>query len=105
MSIHRTKINLRFVLFHRWGTRQILLFPGEESEEGSSDESASHSSASEDESRDKSTADNDDDDDQWDKFQKRLQKRERLEGRSKSSHPVHCPYFPLVSNILCYQKL
>ncbi|KAI5643809.1 sec63 brl domain-containing protein [Phthorimaea operculella] len=39
--------------------------------------------------------DADDDDDQWDKFQKRLHKRERLEGRSKASHPVHCPYFPL----------
>ncbi|XP_049866139.1 translocation protein SEC63 homolog [Pectinophora gossypiella] len=59
-----------------------------------SESSGSHSSGSEDESRDKSSA-ADDDDDQWDKFQKRLQKRERLEGRSKSSHPVHCPYFPL----------
>ncbi|XP_023951049.1 translocation protein SEC63 homolog [Bicyclus anynana] len=67
---------------------------GEESDEGSSDESGSHSDGSGDESRDKSSAP-DDDDDQWDKFQKRLQKRERLEGRSKSSHPVHCPYFPL----------
>ncbi|CAH2242014.1 jg21863 [Pararge aegeria aegeria] len=67
---------------------------GEESEDGSSDESGSHSDGSGEESRDKSSAP-DDDDDQWDKFQKRLQKRERLEGRSKSSHPVHCPYFPL----------
>lgn len=66
---------------------------GEDSEVGSSDESASRSSASEDESRDKSSGP-EDDDDQWEKFQKRLQKRERLEGRSKSSHPVHCPYFP-----------
>ncbi|KAL0840491.1 hypothetical protein ABMA28_015733 [Loxostege sticticalis] len=66
----------------------------EESEMGSSDESGSHDSGSEDESRDKSSAAEDDDDDQWDKFQKRLQKRERLEGRSKSSHPVHCPYYP-----------
>ncbi|XP_045764249.1 translocation protein SEC63 homolog [Maniola jurtina] len=67
---------------------------GEESDEGSSDESGTHSEGSGDESRDKSSAP-DDDDDQWDKFQKRLQKRERLEGRSKCSHPVHCPYFPL----------
>ncbi|CAG4937291.1 unnamed protein product [Colias eurytheme] len=67
---------------------------GEESEAGSSDESGTHSDLSDNESRDKSSA-VDDDDDQWEKFQKRLQKRERLEGRSKSSHPVHCPYFPL----------
>ncbi|CAG9560248.1 unnamed protein product [Danaus chrysippus] len=64
---------------------------GEDSDDGDSDESGSNSDS--DESRDKSSAD--DDDDQWDKFQKRIQKRERLEGRSKSSHPVHCPYFPL----------
>ncbi|XP_072940278.1 translocation protein SEC63 homolog [Epargyreus clarus] len=68
---------------------------GDASDVGSSgDECGSASSASEDESRDKSSA-AEDDDDQWDKFQKRIQKRERLEGRSKSSHPVHCPYFPL----------
>ncbi|CAK1553549.1 unnamed protein product [Leptosia nina] len=68
---------------------------GEESDGGSSDESGSQSDASDNESRDKSSGGEDDDDDQWEKFQKRLQKRERLEGRSKSSHPVHCPYFPL----------
>lgn len=74
-----------------------MYFLGDDSEnEGSSDELVSHNSASEDESRDNASAP-EDDDDQWDKFQKRLQKRERLEGRSKSSHPVHCPYFPLVS--------
>ncbi|XP_050343052.1 translocation protein SEC63 homolog [Nymphalis io] len=62
---------------------------GEESDEGSSDESGSSSEGSGDKS-----APDAEDDDQWDKFQKRIQKRERLEGRSKSSHPVHCPYFP-----------
>ncbi|XP_045446231.1 translocation protein SEC63 homolog [Melitaea cinxia] len=67
---------------------------GDESDEGSSDESRSYSEGSGDESRDKSSPDAEDDD-QWEKFQKRIQKRERLEGRSKSSHPVHCPYFPL----------
>lgn len=72
---------------------------GDDSEVGSSDESGSHSDASEDESRDKSSA-AEDDDDQWEKFQKRIQKRERLEGRSKSSHPVHCPYFPQVYNFV-----
>ncbi|XP_073951178.1 translocation protein Sec63 [Choristoneura fumiferana] len=68
----------------------------DDEDEDSADESCSESSGSRDsgseESRKSSGAE--DDDDQWDKFQKRLQKRERLEGRSKSSHPVHCPYFP-----------
>ncbi|XP_063220151.1 translocation protein SEC63 homolog [Bacillus rossius redtenbacheri] len=37
-----------------------------------------------------------DDDTEWEKFQSaRLSKREKvLEGRSKQSHSVHCPYFP-----------
>ncbi|XP_075232582.1 translocation protein Sec63 isoform X3 [Lycorma delicatula] len=35
------------------------------------------------------------DDDEWDKFQNGIGKRDRvLEGRSKMSHSVHCPYFP-----------
>lgn len=38
---------------------------------------------------------NDDDDDDWEKFQTGINKRDRvLEGRSKQSHSVHCPYFP-----------
>jgi translocation protein SEC63 len=33
-------------------------------------------------------------DQEWAKFQKKLNKREKaLEGRSKVSHSVHCPYF------------
>ncbi|XP_052892215.1 translocation protein SEC63 homolog [Anopheles moucheti] len=35
-----------------------------------------------------------DDDDEWEKFQQKINKREKLEGRSKVSHPVHCPMFP-----------
>ncbi|XP_044728876.1 translocation protein SEC63 homolog isoform X2 [Chrysoperla carnea] len=36
-----------------------------------------------------------DDDQEWEKFQQKLQKRDKgLEGRSKVSHSVHCPYFP-----------
>lgn len=39
----------------------------------------------------------DDDDDDWEKFQTGINKRDRvLEGRSKESHTVHCPYFPEV---------
>ncbi|PSN41683.1 hypothetical protein C0J52_07697 [Blattella germanica] len=37
----------------------------------------------------------DDDDTEWEKFQTRLSKREKvLEGRSKQSHSVHCPFYP-----------
>lgn len=35
-----------------------------------------------------------DDDQEWDKIQRRLNKREVLEGKSKTSHSVHCPQFP-----------
>nr|XP_022906015.1 translocation protein SEC63 homolog [Onthophagus taurus] len=36
-----------------------------------------------------------DDDQEWEKFQEKLHKREKvLEGRSKISHAVHCPYYP-----------
>lgn len=35
-----------------------------------------------------------DDDVEWEKFQQKLNKREKLEGKSKLSHSVHCPYFP-----------
>lgn len=35
-----------------------------------------------------------DDDDEWDKFQQKLNKREKLEGKSKVSHSVHSPSFP-----------
>lgn len=41
-----------------------------------------------------SAASAEDDDVEWEKFQKKLNKREKLEGKSKISHPVHCPYFP-----------
>ncbi|XP_055683524.1 translocation protein SEC63 homolog isoform X1 [Lutzomyia longipalpis] len=35
-----------------------------------------------------------DDDFEWEKFQQKLNKREKLEGKSKLSHGVHAPYFP-----------
>lgn len=35
-----------------------------------------------------------DDDEEWDRFQQKMNKREKLEGKSKISHSVHCPYFP-----------
>lgn len=33
---------------------------------------------------------------EWERFQKKINKRDKvLEGRSKQSHSVHCPYFPI----------
>ncbi|XP_034480630.1 translocation protein SEC63 homolog [Drosophila innubila] len=53
-------------------------------------------SASEDE--DKQNKNNssldDDDDEEWERLQAKLNKRERLEGKSRMSHSVHCPFFP-----------
>ncbi|XP_076062553.1 translocation protein Sec63 isoform X2 [Oratosquilla oratoria] len=69
-------------------------------EDGESDEedSASHSDESQAEEADteshKEDKHDDDDDAEWEKFQKGLTKREKaLEGKSKISHSVHCPYF------------
>ncbi|EDW26324.1 GL26342 [Drosophila persimilis] len=36
----------------------------------------------------------DDDDEEWERLQQKLNKRERLEGKSRLSHTVHCPFFP-----------
>ncbi|XP_047985994.1 translocation protein SEC63 homolog isoform X1 [Leguminivora glycinivorella] len=66
----------------------------DDEEEDSSDESSAEDSESHDSASEESRKSSGEDDDQWDKFQKRLHKRERLEGRSRSSHPVHCPYYP-----------
>lgn len=40
------------------------------------------------------TYDDDDDDEAWERLQAKLNKREKLEGKSRISHTVHCPYFP-----------
>jgi len=42
------------------------------------------------------SANEDEDEAEWEKCQSKLAKsKERaLEGKSKISHPVHCPYFP-----------
>ncbi|XP_045583625.1 translocation protein SEC63 homolog isoform X1 [Procambarus clarkii] len=65
------------------------------------DESASHSDESVAEEADTEShredkhANSVDDDAEWEKFQKGLTKREKaLEGKSRMSHAVHCPYFP-----------
>lgn len=57
-----------------------------EKNEGGSDRSSDN--------EDKKVSSVEDDDEEWEKFQKKLNKREKLEGKSKVSHSVHCPYFP-----------
>ncbi|XP_046410511.1 translocation protein SEC63 homolog [Neodiprion pinetum] len=55
----------------------------------------SERSDDEESSHDKKDSAVDDDDTEWERFQQRISKREKiLEGRSKLSHEVHCPLFP-----------
>merc|ERR1712020_105450 len=57
------------------------------------------SSGSEEDSEDQlnkaqSNVDDEDDEAEWERFQRKLNKREKaLEGKSRVSHSVHCPYF------------
>lgn len=69
------------------------------SKDGGSDvsdtELESERSDEEESSHDKKDSAVDDDDTEWERFQQRISKREKiLEGRSKLSHEVHCPLFP-----------
>ncbi|XP_014214018.1 translocation protein SEC63 homolog [Copidosoma floridanum] len=72
------------------------------SDESDSESNKSYSSDDEDSSTEKRSSQqqesegaNEDDDNEWNKFQQRLSKRDRLlEGRTNTSHMVHCPYFP-----------
>lgn len=58
-------------------------------------ESVAGSGSDDDEKQNKNNSSLDDDDDEeWERLQAKLNKRERLEGKSRMSHTVHCPYFP-----------
>ncbi|ENN75196.1 hypothetical protein HUJ04_002272 [Dendroctonus ponderosae] len=65
-------------------------------------DSADESDADTNELNDKSSGDEsttqksnpEDDDQEWEKFRKIHEREKSLEGKSKSSHAVHCPYFP-----------
>ncbi|XP_066591579.1 translocation protein SEC63 homolog [Prorops nasuta] len=61
-----------------------------------SDSDVDSDRSEDDESHDtKKDASLDDDDTEWERFQQRITKRERvLEGKSNLSHEVHCPLFP-----------
>ncbi|XP_043486141.1 translocation protein SEC63 homolog [Polistes fuscatus] len=60
-----------------------------------SDSEADSDRSDDEDSNDKKDIGIDDDDTEWERFQQRISKRERvLEGRSNLSHEVHCPLFP-----------
>ncbi|GAB1861954.1 Translocation protein SEC63-like protein [Camponotus japonicus] len=60
-----------------------------------SDSEAESERSDDEDSHDKKDVSFEDDDTEWEKFQQRISKRERvLEGRSNLSHEVHCPLFP-----------
>lgn len=70
--------------------------------EDETDESADESDADTNDNNDKSSGDEsttqksspEDDDLAWEKIRKLNDREKSLEGKSKLSHPVHCPYFP-----------
>lgn len=64
----------------------------EESDESDVSDAETNDKTSEDESEKKSA--NEDDDQEWEKFRKSHEQEKALQGKSKSSHEVHCPYFP-----------
>ena len=46
-----------------------------------------------------------DDEDMWDELQREARKESILETKSKETHPVHCPYFPIVSWKFCVDSV
>merc|ERR1712020_101336 len=64
-------------------------------EDSDQDESSGSGNESDDNAnRAQSTVDEEDDEAEWERFQRKLNKREKaLEGKSRNSHSVHCPYF------------
>ncbi|EDW79329.1 uncharacterized protein Dwil_GK13558 [Drosophila willistoni] len=58
------------------------------------DSAAGTGSEDEDKQNKNNSSLDDDDDEEWERLQAKLNKRERLEGKSRLSHTVHCPYFP-----------
>ncbi|XP_076177312.1 translocation protein Sec63 isoform X3 [Ptiloglossa arizonensis] len=60
-----------------------------------SDSDVESDRSDDEDSHDKKDVTIDDDDTEWERFQQKISKREKvLEGRSNLSHEVHCPLFP-----------
>lgn len=64
----------------------------EESEESDVSDAETNDKSSEEDSAQKSN--NEDEDQEWEKFRKLHEREKSLQGKSKTSHPVHCPFFP-----------
>jgi translocation protein SEC63 len=70
---------------------------GSESEANKSDSSDDEDSSRESTKKQQESEAGEDDDNEWNKFQQRMSKRDRLlDGRSNNSHLVHSPHFPEV---------
>ena len=64
------------------------------SEEGSADRGGAASEGGRERGGTTVNSEEEDEDQEWARFQNKLNKREKaLEGKSKVSHSVHCPYF------------
>ncbi|XP_049794094.1 translocation protein SEC63 homolog [Schistocerca serialis cubense] len=80
---------------HEIPTKKVAAESGDESDMSDDDVERSDDEENEHSQGDKKGSSVEDDDTEWEKFQARLHKREKvLEGRSKQSHSVHCPFFP-----------
>lgn len=67
---------------------------GDESDDSDIDEKESAAGSISDDDEKKNSSLDDDDDEEWDRLQQKLNKREKLEGKSRVSHTVHCPMYP-----------
>lgn len=68
--------------------------PEDNNDSDEEESSASGNESDEHANRAQSTVDEEDDEAEWERFQRKLNKREKaLEGKSRNSHSVHCPYF------------
>merc|ERR1719340_100124 len=67
----------------------------ENSDSNSEDDSGDESGDEKPTEKAVSTVDEEEEEAEWERFQKKINKREKaLEGKSKISHSVHCPFFP-----------
>ena len=73
------------------------VYQGSTEEESDSDSNYSDSEEEITEQVKQSDINEEDDDDDWMKFQEEAKKENMLETKSKETHVVHCPYYPLVS--------
>ena len=87
-----------FIIFCNWSLYIFLLQEGKEdagnASENENSEIETDGALAEKKSGGVVNSDEDDEDQEWARFQNKLNKREKaLEGRSRISHSVHCPYF------------